>query len=711
MEGIVFTIKNIRYHNDDSGYTVMEAADDVTGKIFTAVCNNMFLPSKGQKFFASGDWVNGRYGKEFRISSYKEEELKTRSAIAEYLSSGLFKGIGPALSKKIVDNFGEDTIDIIENNPERLSEVKGLSKNKIETLTTVWKEKKCISDIIIFFKEYGLTTNLILKIYKQYGCDAIKIISNNPYVMIDDIEYIGFKKADEIAMKMGFAIDDHRRIYAGVKFVLNASTEDGHTFLYFNELVSKACDMLTVNEYIIKATIGVLIGDGELVSVDNKIFLLTLYMAENSIAHKLMEINNNKNKTLYNVNKTIDDVEIENGFKYNDLQREAIRMALSSNLMILTGGPGTGKTTALKGIIQMFKSMNLSIGAAAPTGKASKRMSEVTGLNAKTIHRLLDYNPYYGYGYNEENPLPYDVIIIDEMSMVNVLLMNVLIKAISPSTKLILVGDVDQLPSIGAGNVLSDCIETKLIPTIRLTEIFRQEEDSEIILKAHAINNGKEIVINNSKPNNNFFVIKKYGDETIADEIISLVTTRLPKKYNVKPTDIQVLSPMRKYTTVGADEMNNTLQSLLNTSVDGIKVGKITFKVGDKVMQTKNNYDKEVFNGDVGFITDINLSEKTITVDYDDNVVIYDKTDMDELVLAYVSTIHKSQGSEYPIVIIPITRKHSKMLQRNLIYTGITRSKEICILVGEPEMISYAIGNTKYSIRNTYLKELIFNAQ
>ena len=563
---------------------------------------------------------------------------------------------------------------------------------------------------MIFFKEYGLTTNLILKIYKKYGCNAIETISNNPYVMIDDIEYIGFKKADEIAMKMGFAIDDHRRIYAGVKFVLNASTEDGHTFLYFNELVTKACDMLTVNENIVKETIRTLINDGELVNVDNRIFLLTLYMAENNIAHKLMAINNYKDKTPYNANKTIEDVEAENGFKYNGLQREAILMALNSNLMILTGGPGTGKTTALKGIIQMFKSMNLSIGAAAPTGKASKRMSEVTGLNAKTIHRLLDYNPYFGYGYNEENPLPYDVIIIDEMSMVNVLLMNVLLKAISPSTKLILVGDVDQLPAIGAGNVLSDCIESNLIPTIRLTEIFRQEENSEIILKAHDINNGKQIVINNSKPNNNFFVINRNDNDSISNEIISLVTERLPKKYKVSPTDIQVLSPMRRFTTVGVDELNNKLQSLLNKNTDGITVGKTVFKLGDKVMQIKNNYDKEVFNGDIGFITDINLSEKIITVDYDDNIVEYDKTDMDELVLAYVSTIHKSQGSEYPIVIIPITRSHYNMLQRNLIYTGVTRSKEICILVGQLDMLNYAIGNTKYSVRNTYLKELLMSA-
>jgi exodeoxyribonuclease V alpha subunit len=711
MEGITFTIKNIRYHNDDNGYTVMDAVNELNEKTFTAVCNNMFLPVKGQKFTASGEWFNGKYGKEFRISTYKEEELKTTDAIADYLSSGLFKGIGPALSKKIVSHFGDDTVDIIENYPERLSEIKGLSKSKIDSLTTTWNERKCVNDTMIFFKEYGLTTNLILKLCKKYGCDAIKIIKENPYIMVDEIESIGFIKADNIAMKMGFKMDDPKRIYAGVKYVLNTSTEDGHTFLYNDELILKSCEILRVNDAIVKNTIQTLIEDGELIDICGKIFLLSIYMAENSIAHKLMAIKNHISNMRHNTQKTIEDVEIENGFKYNDLQKDAIRMALTSNIMILTGGPGTGKTTALKGIIEMLNSMELSIGAAAPTGKASKRMSEVTGLNAKTIHRMLEYNPYSGYGYNEENPLPYDVIIIDEMSMVNVPLMNILLKAISPSTKLILVGDVDQLPAIGAGNVLSDCIETKLIPTIRLTEIFRQEEDSEIILKAHAINHGKEIVINNSKPNNNFFVIKKYGDESIADEITSLVTTRLPNKYNVKPTDIQVLSPMRKYTTVGADEMNNTLQSLLNTTVDGIKVGKTTFKVGDKVMQTKNNYDKEVFNGDVGFITEIDANDKTITVDYDDNVIVYDKTDMDELVLAYVSTIHKSQGSEYPIVIIPITRRHSKMLQRNLIYTGITRSKEICILVGEPEMINYAIGNTKYSVRNTYLKELLFNAQ
>jgi exodeoxyribonuclease V alpha subunit len=517
-------------------------------------------------------------------------------------------------------------------------------------------------------------------------------------------------KADEIATRMGFKNDDIRRIYAGIKYVLNASTEDGHTFLYLKELIVKSCDVLHVNGDIVKNTIDVLLEDGELVNIDGKIFLLTIYRAEIGVAHKLLDINNYNHKIPYNITKSIEDIEIENNVKYNNLQREAIRTALTNNIMILTGGPGTGKTTVLSGIIEMLKSINLSIGAAAPTGKASKRMSEVTGLNAKTIHRLLEYNPFSGYGYDEENPLPYDVLIIDEMSMVNVILMNIFLKAVSPSTKLIMVGDVDQLPAIGAGNVLSDCIESGIIPTIRLTEIFRQEEDSEIILKAHDINNGKPIVINNGKPNNNFFVIRKDDNDSIANEIISLTTERLPKKFGVIPTDIQVLSPMRRFTSVGVDELNIKLQSLLNNSTESVSFGKTLFKIGDKVMQTKNNYEKEVFNGDVGFITNIDLVDKTITVDYDDNIVTYDKTDMDELVLAYATTVHKSQGSEYPIVIIPVTRSHYKMLQRNLIYTGVTRSKKICILIGQPEMINYAIGNTLYSKRNTYLKDLLLSS-
>lgn len=711
MEGIVFTIKRIIFYNDENGYAVIEGINETNGSTLTAVCTNMLDPANGMKISAIGDWEVGKYGKQFKISSYKEEVIRSNQALIDYLGGGFFKGIGPASAKKIVNHFNGDTIDIIENYPERLNEVKGIPKKSIKSLLDKWQEHKHILDITLFLKEFKLTNNLILKIYKIYGNNTISVIKNNPYILVDTIDSIGFKKADEIGLKMGIDLYDERRVYAGIKYVLNIVTEDGHTYLTNEELIIKSCEILNVENNVVENELIKLIDNSELIKIDEKIFLPQYYIAECNIATKLRLLNNFKPYVTEHLPKTIEDIERENNFKYNDLQKKAIETALSSNIMILTGGPGTGKTTALKGIIQMLESLDLYIGAAAPTGKASKRMTEVTGLQAQTIHRLLNYNPFYnGYGYDEDNPLLYDVVIIDEISMVNVLLMNSLLKAIMPKTKLILVGDADQLPAIGPGNVLSDCIESGIIPTICLTEIFRQSEDSEIILNAHAINNGKSININNSKPNNNFFFITKNNDEEIADEIMSLVTKRLPKKYKLKPTEIQVLSPMRKFTTVGSNELNNQLKSVINPSEDGIKVGSTLFSVGDKVMQIKNNYDKEVFNGDTGFITNIDTEEKKITVLYDEeNSVTYDKSEFDEIVLAYASTIHKSQGSEYPIVIIPVTNSHSRMLQRNLIYTAITRSKDICVLIGQPHMLAYAISNTQYSKRNTYLKELLLN--
>ena len=525
--------------------------------------------------------------------------------------------------------------------------------------------------------------------------------------MVEDIDGIGFKKADDIALNMGFDKCDEKRIYAGIKYVLTLATEDGHTFLYYDTLLDETRKILGVNDSITINVLTDLINDGEIIKIDEKIFLTQFYRAEKNVAEKILAINDFKPYKTENLPKTIEDIEKENGVKFNELQRKAINLSLESNIMILTGGPGTGKTTTLSGIIQILKSLGMHIGAAAPTGKAAKRMTEVTGLNAKTIHRLLIYNPYSGYNYNDDNPLPYDVVIIDEISMVNILLMNSLLKAITPGTKLILVGDADQLPAIGPGNVLADCIESKIIPTVCLTEIFRQAEDSEIILNAHAINNGKPIKVSNKKPNNNFFFITKGDMDSISDEIMSLVTTRLPNKYGVQPTDIQVLTPMRKYTPVGSDELNRKLQEAINPSEGGITFGKTTFKVGDKVMQLKNNYLKEVFNGDTGYITNIDTEERTIKVEYDDQTVEYDSSEFDELTLAYATTIHKSQGSEYSIVIIPVTEAHYRMLQRNLIYTAVTRSKDVCILIGSPEMLKYAVNNTQYSVRNTYLKDLL----
>ena len=707
MDTLTFTIESIRYHNKDNGYTVIEAKNEKTLKTFTAVGTNMLDPAIGMKISAAGDWTKNDYGKQFKFTDYTEEDFNSNQGLINYLGGGFFKGIGPAIAKKIVDYFGDETVNVIENEPERLSEVKRVSNKIIDSLTTKWKEHKYVFDIMLFFKEYNFSNSLILKIYRKYDRDAVSIIKNNPYVMVEDIDGIGFKKADDIALNMGFDKCDEKRIYAGIKYVLTLATEDGHTFLYYDTLLDETRKILGVNDSITINVLTDLINDGEIIKIDDKIFLTQFYRAEKNVAEKILAINDFKPYKTENLPKTIEDIEKENGVKFNELQRKAINLSLESNIMILTGGPGTGKTTTLSGIIQILKSLGMHIGAAAPTGKAAKRMTEVTGLNAKTIHRLLVYNPYSGYNYNDDNPLPYDVIIIDEISMVNILLMNSLLEAITPGTKLILVGDADQLPAIGPGNVLADCIESKIIPTVCLTEIFRQAEDSEIILNAHAINNGKPIKVSNKKPNNNFFFITKGDMDSISDEIMSLVTTRLPNKYGVQPTDIQVLTPMRKYTPVGSDELNHKLQEAINPSEGGITFGKTTFKVGDKVMQLKNNYLKEVFNGDTGYITNIDTEERTIKVEYDDQTVEYDSSEFDEITLAYATTIHKSQGSEYSIVIIPITEAHHRMLQRNLIYTAVTRSKDVCILIGNPEMFKYAVNNTQYSVRNTYLKNFL----
>lgn len=707
MDTLTFIIESIRYHNKDNGYTVIEAKNEKTLKTFTAVGTNMLDPAIGMKISATGDWTKNDYGKQFKFTDYAEEDFNSNQGLINYLGGGFFKGIGPAIAKKIVDYFGDETVNVIENEPERLSEVKRVSKKIIDSLTGKWMEHKCVFDIMLFFKEYNFSNSLILKIYRRYDRDAVSIIKNNPYVMVEDIDGIGFKKADDIALNMGFDKCDERRIYAGIKYVLTLATEDGHTFLYYNTLLDETRKILGINDSITINVLTDLINDGEIIKIGEKIFLTQFYRAEKNVAEKILAINDFKPYKTENLPKTIEDIENENGVNFNELQRKAINLSLESNIMILTGGPGTGKTTTLSGIIQILKSLGMYIGAAAPTGKAAKRMTEVTGLNAQTIHRLLEYNPYSGYNYDEDNPLPYDVIIIDEISMVNILLMNSLLKAITPGTKLILVGDADQLPAIGPGNVLADCIESKIIPTVCLTEIFRQSEDSEIILNAHAINNGKPIKVSNKKPNNNFFFITKGNMDSISDEIMSLVTTRLPNKYGVQPTDIQVLTPMRKYTPVGSDELNHKLQTVINPSEEGITFGKTTFKVGDKVMQLKNNYLKEVFNGDTGYITDIDTEDRTIKVEYDDQTVEYDSSEFDELTLAYATTIHKSQGSEYSIVIIPVTEAHHRMLQRNLMYTAVTRSKNVCILIGNPEMFKYAVNNTQYSVRNTYLKDLL----
>lgn len=702
-------IQGITFVNDANGYAVLTAIDKDGGKPFTLVFKSgMISPKIGFNLIVNGDWVNHQqYGKQFMASQYHEAEPDDEEGIVAYLSCGIFKGIREKIARKIVDALGKETFDIIENHPEKLKEVKGLGEAKIESLVNGFVEHKQVQEIVMFFSQFAITTNMIMKIYRQYGKDAIEIVKENPYRLCYDIEGIGFKRADDVALKIGIEKYDSNRIMTGINYLLTEAGEDGHTFMFKQPLIDAAIELLDIEGEKIVESIDFMIKYDEVKTITGKeIFCKPLYYAEKNISSKLLRLNAYKPYVSTINPVSIENIEKEIGIEYNDKQKEAINTTINRNVMVLTGGPGTGKTTALLGIIKTLRSMNLSIACAAPTGRAAKRMSEVTEMNATTIHRLLEYNPEQGYKKNEENPLYHDVIVVDEVSMVNVLLMNSLLKAIKPSSKLILVGDENQLPAIGPGNVLHDIIESGVIPVVTLKEIFRQSEGSKIIINAHNIINNKPIVLKNSEPNTDFFFITESDPDKVDEIINNLVTSRLPSKYKVKPTEIQVLSPRRKDIKCSANDLNEILQRTINKNDLAIQCGNTQFKLGDKVMQVKNDYDKEVFNGDVGFITNIDQEERRVTVTFDDDYdVVYPSYDLDELVLAYASTIHKSQGSEYPIVIIPMLRSFSIMLKRNLIYTGITRAKNICIIVGEVSALGRAINDTSYEKRNTMLED------
>jgi len=710
---IICTITGIIYTNANNGYSVLSAKNKENNEIFTLVIKyGMIDPKIGFNLIVEGEWMkNSKYGEQFTASSYQELVPTTEEGIIAYLSCGIFKGIGEKNAQKIVNVFGADTINIIDNNPERLYEVKGLGDKKVQALIAGWSDHKYIKDIVCFFSPFGLTTNMIMKIYKKYGNDAIDIVSENPYCIAKDIDGIGFRRADDIAMKLGVDKDSPNRISSCVNYVLTEANDEGHTFLYLGTLISKANDYLEINSELIGDIIQEMLEEEELKTVGGKeIFSKYMFEAEKSVASKLVALYNFKPYVSSMFPISIEEIEKAIGIEYNDKQKQAITTSINSNIMVLTGGPGTGKTTALLGIIQALISQNLSIAAAAPTGRAAKRMTEVTKIPATTIHRLLEYNPQMGYMKNEQNPLYQDVVIIDEVSMVNIPLMYNLLKAVKPSTKLILVGDENQLPSIGAGNILHDIIASEKIPVITLKEIFRQAEGSRIITNSHNIINNIPIVINNQEENTDFFFIKQENPDDVERVIDNLVTNRLPKKYGVPPTEIQVLSPRRKDVKCCANNLNKVLQASINKSYKSITYGDNIFKEGDKVMQIKNNYDKEVFNGDVGFIQEIDEENKIIVVRYDDNFVVsYENTEFDEIILAYASTIHKSQGSEYPIVIIPIMNSFSIMLKRNLIYTGITRAKNICIIIGERKALARAINDDSYDKRNTMLQDWLEN--
>lgn len=697
-------VERITFQNAENGYSVMKVKVKGYDDLVTLVGNLLEVPA-GSVLLCEGEWrVDKRYGQQFQCETWEEVMPATAYGIEKYLGSGLVKGIGPKFAKLIVGHFGTDTIEVIETDIERLYEVPGIGKKRVEKIRESWEKQKDIKNVMLFLQGFGVSTAYAAKIYRQYGKESIDKVKENPYRLADDIWGIGFKTADGIARKMGYEMNDERRLCSGLIYTLNQLADEGHCYAEEEQLIATARQLLEADEECIRTAMTHAIETEDLMLDGTAIYLPPFYYAECGTANRLNTLVHTKEVgSIFTARFDLAKLQRESGIEYDEVQVEAIRQAIASKVMVLTGGPGTGKTTTTKAIIAALQSAGMRILLAAPTGRAAKRMSEATGMEAKTIHRLLEYNPQDGYKRNDENPLEGDALIVDECSMIDIILMNNLTKALPTTMRLVLVGDIDQLPSVGAGNVLRDIIDSGVIPVVKLTRIFRQAQSSRIVMSAHAINRGCFPDISNGQ-HTDFFFMKQEEPEKVAETIVSLVRDRLPKAYRQPTANIQVLTPMQR-GVVGAANLNMALQQALNHNTAALARGGYTFKEGDRVMQLRNNYDKDVYNGDLGYVRSVDMEERTLTVDFDGQMVEYEASELDELTLAYATTIHKSQGSEYPIVVMPVLMTHYVILQRNLIYTGITRAKKICVLVGQTKALAYAIHNMKVLKRNTRLKE------
>lgn len=696
-------IEHITYQNPENGYSVMKAQVKGYREPVTLVGTLLDVPV-GSVLLCEGNWkMDKKYGGQFMVESWEEVMPATLYGIEKYLGSGLVKGIGPKYAQLIVRQFGLDTIEVIETDIERLLEVPGIGTKRVEKIRESWERQKEIKNVMLFLQSYGVSTAFAAKIFRAYGKESINQVKDNPYRLADDIWGIGFKTADTIAGKMGYEKNDLRRCRSGIAYTLSQLSNDGHVYAVEEQLVKTACSLLEAEEEPVRRALADMIATKDVILEDEAIYLPPFYYAECGTANRLRTLLSDTRSQQVAGCFGPEELSAQSGITYDEVQLAAIRQALSSKVMVLTGGPGTGKTTTTQGIIASLRSAGLRILLAAPTGRAAKRMTEATGMEAKTIHRLLEFNPMDGYKRNEDNPLEGDALIVDECSMIDIILMNSLMKAVPNSMRLVLVGDIDQLPSVGAGNVLRDIIESESIPVVRLTRIFRQAQSSRIVMNAHAINRGLYPNVSNGA-DSDFFFMPMEDPEQVAQTIVSLVRDRLPKAYHIDQNKIQVLTPMQR-GHVGAANLNMLLQEALNPSKTALSRGGYSFRKGDRVMQIRNNYDKEVFNGDLGYVQDIDTDDRTLLADFDGKLVEYEYSELDELTLAYATTIHKSQGSEYPIVVMPVLMSHYVMLQRNLIYTGITRAKKICVLVGTAKALAYAVRNMTVQQRNTRLKE------
>ena len=718
------TVEEIIFKNEDNGYVVavVETDDDV---IFI----KGYIPfiSPGEDMVFRGKFkTHPTYGEQLEVENCEVIVPTNEDSIERYLSSGLIKGIGPVTAKRIVDKFGKDSLDIIQYNPEKLSEINGIGDAKAELIAESFIDQRGIKNVMMFLQDHGISVTYAMKIYKAYGNDAINIILENPYRLLDDIHRIGFKRVDEIASTLGVENKSPYRVSSGIKYILSKFISNGSTYARKDELIETTASNLNVETVLVENELTELIVKGYLfftmIQGDEAIYPDNLYNSERSVFKSLIEIASSPAEVISaDVGEEISKFEETEGIYLDEKQREAIVAAAENGVLVITGGPGTGKTTIIKGIIEIFEKRNNSILLAAPTGRAAKRMSEATGRESKTIHRMLEFSYVddemsLGFNRNKENPLVADVIIIDEVSMVDIVIMRNLLDAISVGTRLILVGDIDQLPSVGPGNVLKDIIESKIIETITLEEIFRQSDESMIVENAHRINKGVYPILN--EKNKDFYFITGRNNFEIIENIKTLCENRLKNYYGYDPLrDIQVLSPM-KNGQIGTINLNIVLQGVLNPKEKGKKekvFGSRLFRVGDKVMQIKNNYEiswimrdgesgKGVFNGDIGKINEISVEEKKIVVDYDEGKsVIYDFENIDELTLAYAVTIHKSQGNEFPVVIIPIGYGPPPLMNRNILYTGITRARELVVLVGNERYLREMVNNVRSDNRKSGL--------
>ncbi|MGM0557380.1 MAG: SF1B family DNA helicase RecD2 [Myxococcota bacterium] len=707
------TLDRIRFESDNGEFAVCDL--DVKGRRGTVtMVGNIMSARPGESVEVTGEWQNNpKFGRQFRIESMRVVPPTTREGIEKYLASGFVDGIGPVLAERIVDKFGEDTLDVLDAEPGRIREVEGIGKVRAEKIGKAWDEQRQVRSVMVFLQSHGVSPTYAAKIWKRYGDRSIQIVRENPYKLAEDIRGIGFRIADSIALEAGLERDSLARLRAGLLYVLRQAHSDGHMYLPLDELRDGAVELLEVPKDMLGAAIESLKADDKIVlepqprSPAPAVYREAAHRAETGVAQHLRRVIASGGLLNFtSLTGQLEEIEDEMGIELASQQREAALSIWKDNVAVVTGGPGTGKTTIIRAVCELAGHFNQKLALAAPTGRAAKRMSEATGVDARTVHRLLEFAPNDGgFTRNEETPLKADVVIVDEASMMDTYLMHALVRALDSGTRLLLVGDVDQLPSVGPGDVLADIIVSETVRVVRLTEIFRQAQESTIVQNAHRINRGLMPVVPSRGGGElvDFYTISAESPQLARERIVQLVTERVPDAFGFDPIDeVQILSPMHR-GDVGCEALNETLQAEFHGGGPELVRGSKKWTVGDKVMQTRNNYERDVFNGDIGRVARIDTDDEELVVDFDGREVTYPKVDLDELMLAYAVTVHKAQGSEYPVVIMPVVTQHYVLLQRNLLYTAVTRARELVILVGSERAVEIAVQNDRARHRYTLL--------